>query len=100
MLTSYHRLFHRARVSSNSFLTSNPSIAVIFTAPGSLTLITTSPLPEDAFRTLSLPSHATGDSRRLSLYVNEFSTELATGSEAFLTLLIKLVSGGAEADEA
>jgi len=70
-LTSYHGLFRRVRVSSSSsFLTGNPYIAVIFTAPESF-LIMTSPLPGDAFRALCFPSHAPRDSRRLSLYLND-----------------------------
>ena len=82
ILTSYHGLFRKVRVSSSSFLTSNPYIAVIFTAPGTLTPITTSPLPEDAFRTLRFPSHAPQDSRRL-LLLKRFSVELATEPEVF-----------------
>jgi len=37
--------------------------------------------------------------RVVFLLLGQFSTELATGAEVFLTLLIKLVSGGAEAGE-
>ena len=70
VLTNYHQLFRKARVSSNSFHTSSPYIVVMFTASRVLTLITTPPLPaasENAFRTLRFPSHTPRDSRRLSL---------------------------------
>ena len=70
VLTNYHELFHKARVSSSLFHTSSPYFAVMFTAPGTPTLITTSPLPtasQNAFRTLRFPPHAPRDSSRLSL---------------------------------
>jgi hypothetical protein len=73
----------------------------LFTAPGTLTLITTPPLPaasQISFQTLRFPSHAPRDTRRLSL-TSKYCAELATETQVFLTLLIKLVSGEAEAGE-
>jgi len=70
VVTNYHQLFRKARVSSDSFHTSSPYIVVMFTASRALTLITTPPLPvafENAFRTLRFPSHTSRDSRCLSL---------------------------------
>jgi hypothetical protein len=43
VLRNYHELFRKARVSSSSFHTSGLYIAVIFTAPGTLTLVITPP---------------------------------------------------------
>jgi len=63
-------------------------------------LITTSPLPGDAFRALRFPSHAPRGSRRLSLYLNDSRPNSRENLTPFLTLLIKLVSGGAEGGEA
>ena len=43
--TNHLELFRKARVSSSPFHTSSPYIAFMFTAPATLTLITTHPLP-------------------------------------------------------
>ena len=70
VLTNYHELFRKVRVFSSSLHTSIPYIAVVFTAPGTPTLITTPPLPaasQDALRTLRFPPHTPRDARRLSL---------------------------------
>jgi len=99
-LTSYHGLFRKVRVSSSSsFLTGNPYIAVIFTAPGTLSHYDiTSPQRRFPSAPLSL-SRSAGFASSFSL-LKRFSAELARESDAFLTLLIKLVSGGAEGGEA
>ena len=74
----------------------------MFTAPANLALITTTPpLPaasQNAVRTLCLPSYAPRNPFRVAL-TWQFSAELATGAEDFLTLLIKHVSDEAGANK-
>jgi len=73
----------------------------MFTASRVLTLITTPYLPaasEHAFQTPAFPLTLRG-TRVVFLFLKQFSAELATKAEVFLNLLIKLVSGEAEAGE-
>lgn len=71
------------------------ALTSLFTAPGALTLITTPPFPAASQNTPRMLRGA----RVIFLLLKQFSSELATEVEVFLTLPIKLVGGEAETGE-
>ena len=75
------------------FISSTSSLYIILTTHGTLTLITTPPRPllsESLLRTLR---------GTIGFPLKRFSTEFATEVQVFLALLIKSISGEAEAGE-
>jgi len=104
VLTNYHVLFRKARVSSNSFHTSILAIltSLSYSQHAELLLLLQHHLSPLLLKTLSersaFPLTLRG-TRVVFLLLKQFSAELATEAEVFLTLLIKLVSGEAEASE-
>ena len=95
---NHNEFLHNVRISSSLFHTSSPDIpvAVMFTvtAPRTPTLIAIPPLPAPSRNVFRTP-HGT---RVVVLLLQQlFSTELATETEVFLTLLIEPVNGEADA---